>query len=486
MFLCIITIMGELPLSEYKRTAKCKPILRILYLQALLVCIFLGLFSCKKADPTDPSGVSSGTAGVVAGSDSSSDAAKHTLPETKGSNITPPTTEKPTEPSTTEKPTEPPTTEKPTEPPTTEKPTEPPTTEKPTEPPTTEKPTEPPTTAAPIQVRPEGTLRAYVQKYREQPLTTYEAELKIRKEGLRSILSGMLSEGALNTVLGFLDDDSAGIRMTGKLPDPSVSKNNRVISGTVSMQIKRFGLSTNLELFRWEFRGNRFASLDYSGLMRLLSLAFLGDEKRDTFLKEKFGEAILPYLEKPYEVKADLFADPFENTLTAAKEIWNSEEYFLLEILDKTRYPARSFSDGELTVLLNTDTLYLFVESFAMWAVEEDMYRLAENRIRMDEALATDIAVWEQADELGLLTQLWGPYVQTDEKQDVKKTGRAWAAALKEAKQEVSSDPAAARAAFTAYAAQMELPEFEIDFYSGRIEARSSFSLGSLRLILQR
>ena len=463
-------------MSEIKRSAKWKMFLRILYLQILSACIFLGLLSCKKTDDpgqsaSDPSG--NVTTSAVSVADPSEQVTSESAQES--------TTAKPTEPPTTAKPTESPTTAKPTEPPTTAKPTEPPTTAKPTEPPTTVMPTEPPT-----QVWPEGTLRSYVKKYRENPLTSYEAELKISKDGLRSMLSGVLSENALNTVLGFLDDDSAGIHMTGKLPDPSVKKNNRVISGTVSMRIKRFGLSTNLELFQWEFRGNRFASLDYSGLMRLLSLAFLGEEKRDTFLKEKFGDAILPYLEKPYELKGDLGIDPFENSLAVAGEVWDSEEYFLLEILDKTRYPARSFSSGELTVLLNTDTLYLFVESFASWAAEEDMYRLAENKIRLDEALAADIAAWEQADELGLLEQLWGPYVQTEEKQNVTKTGQAWAAVLAEAKQEVKSDPAAARAAFTKYAAQLGLPEIEIDFFSDRIEAHSTFSLGSLSLTLQR
>ena len=310
--------------------------------------------------------------------------------------------------------------------------------------------------------------------------------MKINKEGLRSILSGVLSESALDKVLGILSDDSAAVRMTGKLPDPAVNENLRAFDGTISIKISRFGLSTNLEVFKWEFRNNRYATLDYSGLMRLLSLAFLGDEKRDAYLKEKFGDAILPYLEQPYELKADLGPDPFRNTLAAAEEVWEREEYFLLEIFDKTRYPARTFADGELTVNLNKDTLYLFIESFATWAEEQDMYRLAEERIRLDEALAEDIAAWKENDSSDMLAQLWGSFVQTEEKQSVQKTGQAWAAVLKEAKQEIQTDSAAARVVFNAFAERLGLPELEIDFFTDRIEVRGQAEQGSLSLTMRR
>lgn len=456
---------------ERKSRATQRKMLQRWFLQVFLLCAFLCVSACGKSKPTDSSevSVSESTAPIV------------TEPVT-----TVKTTEAIAEPPTTVRPTEPPTTAKPTEPPTTAKPTEPP-----TEAPTTAKPTEPPTepsTEAPTeqQTWPDGSLRAYIKKYRETPLTTYEADLHINKDGLSSLLSQFLSESALKTVLGFLDDDSAGIHMSGKLPNPALSESNRVISGTVSMKIKRFGISTSLEICKWEFRGNRFASLDYSGLMRLLSLAFLGEEKRDTFLKDKFGDAILPYLETPYDISADLGKDPFANTLATASEVWVREEYFLLEMLDKTRYPARSFSNGELTVALNKDTLYLFVESIATWAQEADMYRLAEDRIALDEALASDIAAWEEFDGSELLSQLWGPYVQTEEKQDAKKIGKEWAAVLAEAKNEVTSDSKAAREAFTAFAAELGLPDFEIEFYNDRIELRGVTGQGSLELTVRR
>ena len=310
--------------------------------------------------------------------------------------------------------------------------------------------------------------------------------MKINKDGLRALLSGVLSESALDKVLGILSDDSAAVRMTGNLPDPAVKETLRAFSGTVSIKISRFGLGTNLEVFTWEFRNNRYATLDYSGLMRLLSLAFLGDDKRDAYLKEKFGDEILPYLEQPYELKADLGPDPFRNTLAAAEEVWANEEYFLLEILDKTRYPARTFADGELTVNLNKDTLYLFIESFATWAEEKDMYRLAEDRIRRDEALAEDIAAWEANDSSEMLAQLWGSFVQTEEKQSVQKTGQAWAAVLKEAKQEIQTDSAAARVVFNAFVERLGLPDLEIDFFTDRIEVRGQAQQGSLSLTIRR
>ncbi|MBR5349290.1 MAG: hypothetical protein IK125_08680 [Lachnospiraceae bacterium] len=460
-----------------RNTAKRRPVLRILYLQVLLACICLGLFSCKKTNPGETSGESVPVTAEVSSEGASS-----------ASNLEPssavPTTSKLTEAPTTAKPTEVPTTAKPTEAPTTAKPTEAPTTARPSEAPTTE-PTVPPTTETP-KSWPDGTLRAYIKNYREKPLTSYEAELKINKEGLRSILSGVLSESALDKVLGILSDDSAAVRMTGKLPDPAVNENLRAFDGTISIKISRFGLSTNLEVFKWEFRNNRYATLDYSGLMRLLSLAFLGDEKRDAYLKEKFGDAILPYLEQPYELKADLGPDPFRNTLAAAEEVWEREEYFLLEIFDKTRYPARTFADGELTVNLNKDTLYLFIESFATWAEEQDMYRLAEERIRLDEALAEDIAAWKENDSSDMLAQLWGSFVQTEEKQSVQKTGQAWAAVLKEAKQEIQTDSAAARVVFNAFAERLGLPELEIDFFTDRIEVRGQAEQGSLSLTMRR
>ena len=475
--------MGESLLMKNRNTAKRKPVLRILYLQVLLACICLGLVSCKKTEPGETTEESIPVTAEVSTENSTTAA----IPEPS---TVVPTTAKPTEPPTTAKPTEAPTTTAPTEPPTTEapttaKPTEAPTTAKPTETPTTTAPTEPPTTEAPKEW-PDGTLRAYIKNYRENPLTSYEAEVKINKDGLRAILSGVLSESAMDKVMAIVSDDSAAVRMTGKLPDPAVSEGLRAFSGTVSIKISRFGLSTNLEVFQWEFRNNRFATLDYSGLMRLLSMAFLGDEKRDAYLKEKFGDAILPYLEQPYELKADLGPDPFKNTLAAADEVWSNEEYFMLEILDKTRYPARTFADGELTVNLNKDTLYLFIESFANWAEEKDMYRLAEDKIRLDEALAEDIAAWELNDNSEILAQLWEPYVQTEEKQNVKKTGKAWAAALAEAKREVQTDPAAARTAFNAFAERLGLPEFEIDFYMDRIEIRGKVEQGSLSLIIRR
>ena len=457
--------------TERRGRATQRAMLQRWLLQVFLLCVFLGASACGKSKPSDSTEES-----IL---ESTAPIASETVTTVKP-------TETITEPATTVRPTEPPTTAKPTEPPTTAKPTEPP-----TEPPTTAKPTEPPTeppTEAPTEPHtwPDGTLRAYLKKYRETPLTSYEADLHINKDGLNRILSQFLSENALKTILGFLDDDSAGIHMSGKLPDPAVSESNRVISGTVSMKIKRFGISTNLEICKWEFRGNRFASLDYSGLMRLLSLAFLGEEKRDAFLKDKFGDAILPYLEAPYEISANLGKDPFENTLAAASEVWEREEYFLLEMLDKTRYPARSFSNGELTVTLNKDTLYLFIESIATWAQEADMYRLAEDRIALDEALASDIAEWKEFDGSELLSQLWGPYVQIEEKQDVKKIGKEWAAVLAEAKNEVTSDSKAAREAFTAFAAELGLPDFEIDFYGDRIELRGVTGQGSLELTVRR
>ena len=470
MFLCINMDQGESLLMKNRNTAKRKPVLRILYLQVLLACICLGLFSCKKTDPGETSGESIPVTAEVS--------SEHTsLPEPT---TVIPTTAKPTEAPTTAKPTEAPTTAKPTEPPTTEAPT----TAKPTEAPTTE-PTEPPTTETP-KTWPDGTLRAYIKNYRENPLTSYEAELKINKDGLRSILSGVLSESALDKVLGILSDDSAAVKMTGKLPNPAVNENLRAFDGTVSLKISRFGLSTNLEVFKWEFRNNRYATLDYSGLMRLLSMAFLGDEKRDNYLKEKFGDDILPYLEQPYELKADLGEDPFRNTLAAAEEVWSNEEYFLLEILDKTRYPARTFADGELTVNLNKDTLFLFIESFATWAEEKDMYRLAEDKIRLDEALTADIAAWTANDSSEMLTQLWGSFVQTEEKQSVQKTGQSWAAILAEAKEELQTDSVAARVVFNAFAERLGLPEFEIDFFTDRIEIRGKTAQGSLSLTIRR
>ena len=100
--------------------------------------------------------------------------------------------------------------------------------------------------------------------------------------------------------------------------------------------------------------------------------------------------------------------------------------------------------------------------------------------------MALDISAWEEFDGSELLSQLWGPYVQTEEKQDAKKIGKEWAAVLAEAKNEVTSDSKAAREAFTAFAAELGLPDFEIEFYNDRIELRGVTGQGSLELTVRR
>gem|GEM_PF-2962513 len=470
--------------------------LRIAFLQILLVCVILGPVACEKEDIQDTATLLSETIpeSVSAGAETLSESAKKTASDTQalsetGESMLPETgtqtwaetiarttveTETRSLPEVTFRPVIEATTEA------TTLPTQVPASA------TTEPATQEPEETQGVREWPEGTLRAYVKNYRENPLTSYELDLRIHKDGLRTILSEVLSENAMETVLGFLDDESAGIRMSGSLPDLSEDGTQQVVDGKVSVQIRRFGFSTDWELFSWKYQGNRYASLDYSGLMRLLSLAFLGEEKRDTFLKGKFGETIEPFLQKPYELKGDLGADPFVKTWSEAVAIWEHEEYFLLDILDKTRYPAREYKDGDLSVTIAPDSLYLFMESFAARAEEKDMYRLAEDRMRLDQAVTEDVAALQEKEEFQWLYQLWSVHVQTEERQDVKKIGREWADVLARAKEEVTNDPASAKSAFSAFARDLGWPAIKIDFDNSRVTVYGENNQGSMELTMWR